>query len=106
MGLRKKDSPSGTKTATTLETIAGEIATKEKLFKKLVCLEKKTVDHLPYDYREQKKHLSTRFGVVYYDDKIIIPQALHRTIITLFYIKGTQHLTNCWPQQNRFGGRN
>ena len=40
---------------------------------------------MPEEYKEYKNHLSTRFGVVFSDDKIIIPQALRRTIITLLH---------------------
>ena len=40
---------------------------------------------MPEKNKEYKNHLSTRFGVVFYDDKIIIPQALRRTIITLLH---------------------
>ena len=73
------------KFATDLKTIAGETTNDEKLLKTLVCIERKTLEQMPEEYKEYKNHLSTRFGVVLYDDKIIIPQALRRTIITLLH---------------------
>ena len=73
------------KFATDLKTIAGETTNDEKLLKTLVCIEGKTLEQMPEEYKEYKNHLSTRFGVVFYDDKIFIPQALRRTIITLLH---------------------
>ena len=64
------------KFATDLKTIAGETTNDEKLLKTLVCIERKTMEQIPEEYKGYKKHLSTRFGVVFYDDKIIIPQTL------------------------------
>ena len=71
--------------ATDLKTIAGETTNDEKLLKTLVCIEQKTMEQIPEEYKGYTKHLSTRFGVVFYDDKIIIPQTLRRTIITLLH---------------------
>ena len=73
------------KFATDLKTIAGETTNDEKLLKTLVCIERKTLEQMPEEFKEYKNHLSTTFGVVFYDDKIIIPQALRRTIITLLH---------------------
>ena len=69
--------------AADLKTIAGETTNDEKLLKTLVCIERKTIEQIPEEFKGYTKHLSTRFGVVFYDDKLIIPQALRRTIITL-----------------------
>ena len=71
--------------ATDLKTIAGETTNDEKLLKTLVCIERKTMEQIPEEYKGYTKHLSTRSGVVFYDDKIIIPQTLRRTIITLLH---------------------
>ena len=61
------------KLATDLNTIAGETANDEKLLNTLVCIERKTFEQIPEKYKEYKNHLSTRFGIVFYDDKIINP---------------------------------
>ena len=71
------------KFATGLKTVAGETTNEEKLFKTVVCIERNTMEQIPEEYKGYTKHLSTRFSVVFYDDKIIIPQTLRRTIITL-----------------------
>ena len=73
------------KFATDLKTIAGETTNDEKLLKTLVCIERKTMEQIPEEYKGYTKRSSTRFGVVFYDDKIIIPQSLRRTIITLLH---------------------
>ena len=93
------------KFATDLKTIAGETTNDEKLLKTLVCIEQKTLEQMPEEYKEYKNHLSTRFGVVFYDDKIIIPQALRRTIITLLH-KGHPAINKMSAVANRFGGQN
>ena len=78
------------KFTTDLETLAGEATNDEKLLKTLVYIERRTFDQIPEEYREHKKHLSTRFGVVFYDDKKNFPQALRRTIITLLHKEHTE----------------
>ena len=42
------------------------------------------MEQVPEEYKGYTK-LSTRFGNVFYDDKIIVPQTLRRTIITLLH---------------------
>ena len=73
------------KFATDLKTIAGETTNDEKLLKTLVCIERITMEQIPEEYKGYTKYLSTRFSVVFYDDKIVIPQTLRRTIITLLH---------------------
>ena len=71
------------KFATDLKTIAGKTTNDQKFLKTLVCIERKTSEQIPAEYKEDKKQSSTRFGVVSSDDKIIIPQAPRRTLIIL-----------------------
>ena len=70
---------------TDLKTIATETTNDEKLLKTLVCLERRTLEQIPDDYKPYHKQLSTRFGVVFYDDRIIIPKSLRTTIIMLLH---------------------
>ena len=50
----------------------------------LVCLERRTVEQIPEEIKPHQKQLSTRFGAVVYDDRIIILlEALTTTINTL-----------------------
>ena len=72
------------KFARDIKTIGGT-TNDEKFLKTLVCKETKTLKQIPEEYKEHRKHLLTRFGVVFFDDKVIIPQELRKTIITLLH---------------------
>ena len=64
--------------ATDLKTIAGEKTDDEKLLKTLVCIEIKTIELIPEKNKGYTKHLSRRFGVVFYDDKKINPASIEK----------------------------
>ena len=49
-----------------------------------MCL-KKTLEQRPNDHMPYQKKLSTRFSVVFYDDRILIPDALRTTIAMLLH---------------------
>ena len=57
----------------------------EKLIKSLVCLERRNLEQIPEEYKQYKKNFSTRFGVFFYDDEIIIPKQLRQTVIMLLH---------------------
>ena len=96
------------KFTTDLKTIATETSNDEKLLKTLVCLERRTLDQIPDEYKPYKKQLSLRFGVVFYEDRIIIPKALRYTIIMLLH-KGHAAINKMmaaaklfwWPLQHK-----
>ena len=71
--------------ATDLSLLIKETAKDETLRKTLVTLEMQKLDELPEDYRIFKNKLSTRFGLVFYEDNIIVPKGLRTTIITLLH---------------------
>ena len=73
------------KFTTDLRTIARETTNDEKLLKTLGCLERRKLDQIPEEYKSYHKQLSTRFGVVFYDDRIIIPKSLRTTIIMVLH---------------------
>ena len=73
------------KCTTDLQTIATETSNDKKLLKKLVCLERRTLEQIHDQYKPYQKQLTTRFGVVFYDDRIISPKALRATIIMLLH---------------------
>ena len=91
-----------------LKTIATETTNNEKLLKTLVCVERSTLEQIPDDYKQHSKQLSTRFGVVFYDDQIIIPKSLRTTIIMLLH-KGHAAINKVttaakpfwWPRMTR-----
>ena len=73
------------KFSTDLRTIADETTNDEKLFKTLVCLERRSYEQIPDEYKEHHKNMSTRFGVVFYNDKIVIPKPLRKTFNLLLH---------------------
>ena len=54
-----------------------------KLLKTLVCLERQLYDIIPDEYTSYEKKLSTRYGLVFFEDKIIVPLNLRTTVISL-----------------------
>ena len=83
------------KLTTDLKTIATETTNDEKLLKTLVCLERRTSEQIPEEYKPYQKQLSTRSGVVFYEDRIIFSKAQRTTIIMLScsYTKETRPST-------------
>ena len=73
------------KFSTDSRTIGDETTNEKKLLEPLVCLERRNYEQIPEEYRQYKKILSTRFGIVFYDDKIIIPKPLRQTVIMLLH---------------------
>ena len=69
------------KFSTDLRTIADETTNDEKLIKTLVCLERRSYEQIPDEYKERHKNMSTRFGVVFYNDKIVIPRPLQTLLV-------------------------
>ena len=55
------------------------------LLKTLVCLKRQQHDLIPEDYLAHKKKLSSRFGLVFIGDKIIVPKNLRTTIFSLLH---------------------
>ena len=56
-----------------------------KLLKTLVCLERQQYDNIPDEYSLYKKKLSTRYGLVFFEDKIIVIVNLRTTVISLLH---------------------
>ena len=56
-----------------------------KLLKTLVCLERQQYDNIPDEYSLYKKQLSTRYGLVLFEGKIIVPINLRTTVISLLH---------------------
>ena len=68
-----------------LKTIAKETTNDNKLLKALVCIKRQNVEPLPDEYKDYEKNLSTRFGVVFYDDKIVVTKPLKQTVTMLLH---------------------
>ena len=71
--------------ATDLQLLMTETTNDLKLVKSLVCLERQQYDNIPDKYCLYKKKLSTRYGLVFFEDKIIVPLNLRTTVISLLH---------------------
>ena len=70
---------------TNLKTIATETTNDQKILRSLVCLKRRLMEQIHEEYRLYQKQLSTRFGVIFYNDRIIIPKELKNTISMLLH---------------------
>ena len=66
-----------------LQLLLSETTNDPTLLKTLVCLERQQQVKIPYEYQPHKKKLSSWFGLVFIEDKIIVPKNLRTTIISL-----------------------
>ena len=71
--------------STDLQLLMNETTNDPTLLKTLVCLERQQHEQIPDEYLPHKKKLSTRFGLVFIEDKIIVPKNLRTTIISLLH---------------------
>ena len=71
--------------STDLQLLMSETTNDPVLLKTLVCLERQQHDQIPDEYLPHKKKLSSRFGLVFTEDKIIVPKNLRTTIISLLH---------------------
>ena len=75
----------GKKFSTDLQLLMTETTNDPSLPKTLVCLERQHHELIPEEYLAHKKKLSSRFGLVFIEDKIIVPKNLRTTIISLLH---------------------
>ena len=71
--------------STDLQLLMSETTNDPVLLKTLVCLERQQYDQIPDEYITHKKKLSSRFGLVFIEDKIIVTKNLRTTIISLLH---------------------
>ena len=71
--------------STDLHLLTKETCNDPTLLKTLVCLERQQPEEIPEDYKIFKNKLSTRFGLVFFEDNIVVPKGLRTTIITLLH---------------------
>ena len=75
----------GKEFATVLQLLMTETTNDPKLLKTFVCLERKQYDNIPEEYNQYKRKLSTRYGLVFFEEKIVVPTNLRTTVITLLH---------------------
>ena len=71
--------------STELRTIADDTTIDENLLKTLECLEPRRLEQILEENKDYKKDMSTRFEVVFYDNKIVVPKPLRQTVIMLLH---------------------
>ena len=71
--------------STDLQLLMTETTNDPTLLKTLICLERQQHELIPEGYQAHKKKLLSRFGLVFIEDKIIVPKNLRTTIISLLH---------------------
>ena len=71
--------------ATDLQLLMTETTNDPKLLNTLGCLERKQYDNIPEEYNKYNRKLSTRYRLVFFEEKVIVPANLRTTVITLLY---------------------
>ena len=73
------------KFSTDLQLLMTETTNDPSLVKTLVCLERQQHELITEEYLAHKKKLSSRFGLVFIEDKIIVPKNLRTTKFSLLH---------------------
>ena len=68
-----------------LPLLVDETARDIKILNTIAAIEKQQLESIFYPYRPHRLHLSTRFGLLFYNDKIIIPENMRSTIIAMLH---------------------
>ena len=91
--------------STNLNLLMTETTNDDKLLKTLVALERKQHSLIPEEYQHYRRKLSTRYGLVFYEDRVVVPATLRTTVITLLHkghsaINKMSHaaITFWWPK--------
>ena len=62
-----------------------ETARDVKILNPIAAIEKQQLESIFYPYRPHRLHFSTRFGLLFYNDKIVIPENMRSTIIAILH---------------------
>ena len=71
--------------STDIQLLMTETTNDPTLLKTLVCLERQQQDNIPEENQQCRRKLSTRYGLVFYEDRIIVPKNLRTTVISLLH---------------------
>ena len=72
-----------TEFALDLPLLVDETARDVKLLNVNAAIDKDQLESILYPYRPHRSHLTTRFGLLFYNDKIVTPEAMRTTIIAM-----------------------
>ena len=68
-----------------LPMLVEETARDVKILSAIAAVETNQPEDIFYPYRPQGSHLTTRFGLVFYNDKIVLPEKMLTTIIAMLH---------------------
>ena len=71
--------------STDLQLLMTETTNDASLVKTLVCLERQQHELIPEEYLSYRRKLSSRFGLVFMEDKIVVPKNQRTTVISLLH---------------------
>ena len=65
--------------------LVDETARDIKMLNAIAAIENQQPDSIFYPYRPHRSHLSTRFGLLFYNDRIMIPENMRTTVIAMLH---------------------
>ena len=68
-----------------LPMLVEETARDVKILNAITAIERNQIEEVFYPYRPHRYYLTTRFGLLFYNDKIVIPEAKRTTIIAMLH---------------------
>ena len=68
-----------------LPLLVEETAQDTKILDAIIALEAGRMEDLFFPYRPHREHLETRFGLLFYNDRIVIPETMRSTIIAMLH---------------------
>ena len=68
-----------------LPMLVEETARDVKILSVITAFERNQIEEIFYPYRPHRHHLTTRFGLLFYNDKIIIPEAMRSTVTAMLH---------------------
>ena len=71
--------------STDLQLLMTETTNDATLLKTLACLERQQHELIPEEYLSYRRKLSSRIGLVFMEDKIVVPKNLRTTVISLLH---------------------
>ena len=68
-----------------LPMLVEETARDVKILNAITAIERNQIEEVFYLYRPHRYHLTTRFDLLFYNDKIVLPEAMRTTIIAMLH---------------------
>ena len=68
-----------------LPMLVDETVRDMKILNAIVAIEKEEIEDIIYSYRPDRSYLTTRFGLLFYNDKIVIPETIRTIFIALLH---------------------